>query len=425
MRLCVFEDSEVQFLEPLTLTRPAFDLRCGAYALLQRQRAHFTPDEVAVFVRPTLADLCKHLHPGIAVNDPAWLKPETTAFVNARWLAAAGRLDDLTSPRVALSGDQLAYAIVPAEQLGQADPVSLPEHLNRWKETLPRTTAGGWMMDYPWDLVERNAEMLCQDFPADGARPEARQLPPGVMVVGPSELFFIDPSATVEPNVVVNTTEGPVVIERDAVVQAFSRLEGPCYVGPGSLVVGGKIRASSIGPTCRVGGEVEATIIQGFSNKYHDGFLGHSYLGEWVNLAAGTQVSDLRNDYGRVSVTVHGRKVDTGLTKVGAFIGDHSKTGLTTLLNTGTVIGAFCTLLPSGRLLPRVIPSFCRCNQGQIQPRSDWREMLTTAAKVMGRRGQELTSAHTDLYITLFDQTAGQRKQVLRDSEQRLLRRSM
>jgi UDP-N-acetylglucosamine diphosphorylase/glucosamine-1-phosphate N-acetyltransferase len=243
--------------------------------------------------------------------------------------------------------------------------------------------------------------------------------------MGPRDQLGIDPTATVEPMVVANTTEGPVVIGHGAVIQAFSRLEGPCYIGPGCWVLGGKVKGSSIGPQCRIGGEVEYTIIQGYSNKYHDGFLGHSYLGEWVNLAAGTQVSDLRNDYAPVKVTIHGQKVDTGLTKVGAYIGDHSKTGLTALLNTGTVVGAFCNLLPTGRLLPRVLPSFCEYRQGQIQPRSDWREMLTTAAKVMQRRGRELTSAHTDLFNTLYDQTAPQRKQVLREGEYLALRKSM
>ena len=119
-------------------------------------------------------------------------------------------------------------------------------------------------------------------------------------------------------------------------------LHRPRHAGPG-----GKIRAgTTLGPDCRIGGEVEASIVQGHSNKYHDGFLGHAYVGEWVNLGAGTQNSDLRNDYGEVTVTVNGRLVRTGQTKVGCFLGDHTKTGLGTLLNTGTSVGVFCNLLP-------------------------------------------------------------------------------
>src|SRR5205823_10478880 len=123
--------------------------------------------------------------------------------------------------------------------------------------------------------------------------------------------------ALTEPLVVVDTTRGPVLVDRGAEVQAFSRLEGPCYVGPETQVLGARVRASSFGPQCRVGGEVEGTVLQGYSNKAHDGFLGHSYLGEWVNLGAGTQVSALRVDYGPISVTTAKQELHSGLMQVG------------------------------------------------------------------------------------------------------------
>ena len=120
--------------------------------------------------------------------------------------------------------------------------------------------------------------------------------------------------------VVADTTHGPVSIGPDAVVQAFTRLEGPCAVGAGSIIQAGtRIRGgTTIGPQCRIGGEIECSILLGHVNKYHDGFLGHSYLGEWVNLAAGTHTSDLRCDYQPVSAIVNGAQVPTGRTKVGA-----------------------------------------------------------------------------------------------------------
>src|SRR5262249_17973449 len=156
--------------------------------------------------------------------------------------------------------------------------------------------------------------------------------------------------------------------------------EGPCHVGPDTQVLGARIRASSFGPQCRIGGEVEATIVQGYSNKAHDGFLGHSYLGEWVNLGAGTQVSDLRNDYAPLTVSINGARVETGQMKLGAFLGDHTKTSIGTLINAGSVFGAFCQLLTSGTLLPRDVPSFCRYGQGELHERPDLRQLFTTAA---------------------------------------------
>ena len=228
----------------------------------------------------------------------------------------------------------------------------------------------------------------------------------------------------IEPLVVADTTGGPVVVAAGAVVTAFTRLEGPCFVGRGTHVLGAKVRAgTTLGPHCRIGGEIECSIVQGHSNKYHDGFLGHAYVGEWVNLGAGTSNSDLRNDYGEVTVTVNGRRIATGMSKVGCFLGDHTKAGLGTLLNTGTSAGVFCNLLPSGGLLPKYLPSFTSWWNAALVENADLPRQLATAATVMARRDAALTSDHAAVYHLLFEQTAAERRRALREAEQRRLRR--
>jgi hypothetical protein len=163
--------------------------------------------------------------------------------------------------------------------------------------------------------------------------------------------------------------------------------------------------------------------VQGHSNKYHDGFLGHSYVGEWVNLGAGTSNSDLRNDYGEVRMVADGRYLSTGQTKVGCFLGDHTKSGLGTLLNTGTNVGVFCNLLPAGTLLPKYVPSFCSWWNGTLTDNADLDRLLQTAATVMRRRGVAFTEAHAALYRHLFEETEPERRRVVPDAEQRRLRR--
>jgi UDP-N-acetylglucosamine diphosphorylase/glucosamine-1-phosphate N-acetyltransferase len=190
-------------------------------------------------------------------------------------------------------------------------------------------------------------------------------------------------------------------------------------------VFAAKIRAgTTLGPECRVGGEVEASILHGYSNKYHDGFLGHSYLGEWVNLGAGTHNSDLRNDYGEVTMIQRGSPVHTGMNKVGCFIGDHAKTGLGTLFNTGTNVGAFCNLLPAGRFAPKYAPSFTSWWNGSLREAFTLDQLLATAQIAMQRRGITLTQTHKALYGWLLEETEVERRQALRESEQRQLRRS-
>jgi UDP-N-acetylglucosamine diphosphorylase/glucosamine-1-phosphate N-acetyltransferase len=320
-------------------------------------------------------------------------------------------------------GEEVAYARLKADTTG-LDAVGVGSLLAQAKDTLPQRQAGGRVMRYLWDLVDYNAEAILEDA---GVWRRFRDLDSSktAAVVGTAADFLCEPSARIEPHVLVDTTRGPVLVDRDVVVQAFSRLEGPCYLGPKTQVFAARIRSGSIGPQCRIGGEVETSIVQGFANKYHDGFLGHSYLGEWVNFGAGTHTSDLRADYGNIAMPVNGRTIETGLIKIGAYVGDHTRTSIATLLNTGTVVGPFGMLITSGSLLPRLIPAFSRYSNGQLQERTDVRQIFASAATALERRGQEWTAAHADFYLSLFDQTAEIRGKVLRESEQRRLRRVM
>jgi UDP-N-acetylglucosamine diphosphorylase/glucosamine-1-phosphate N-acetyltransferase len=426
MRVCLFEDRGVANLEPLTCTRPAFDLLCGQSSLGSKQCRHFAPCGVGYLVRPLLADLLRAQHPATPVNDLAWLRAEPAVLVNGRWLPPPGVATDLNGPCVALIGDEVAYAVVGPDRLTYCSANTLDDCLEAWKGSLPHHAAGGRLISYPWDLLHLNGEQLCLEFQPGCHGCHSRATSPALpALVGPADRVLVDPTARVDPLVVFDTTQGPVVIDREAVVTAFSRLEGPCYVGPQTQVLGAKLRAeTTLGPACRVGGEVEASIVQGHSNKYHDGFLGHSYVGEWVNLGAGTQTSDLRNDYGEVAVTVNGRPLATGLNKVGCFIGDHAKAGLGTLFNTGTNVGVFANLLPAGTLLPKYVPAFASWWNGRLVDRADFPQLMQTAATAMGRRGQAFTEAHAALFRALYDQTAAERRRALREAEQRALRRS-
>jgi UDP-N-acetylglucosamine diphosphorylase/glucosamine-1-phosphate N-acetyltransferase len=425
MRVCLFEDRGAALLEPLTLTRPVFELRCGQMSLASKQVRFFAPCTTGALLRPWLAE-CFHLkQPDTPVNDLEWLRAEPVVLVNGRWLPPPGVVADLAGPCVALAGQEIAYAVLGPGQLAGCTLQTLEESLQTWKETLPQRPAGGTLVRHPWDLVEQNPTQLCQDFQQVRACASAGGFPDHLAVVGPRNRLLVDPTARIDPLVVVDTTAGPVLIDREAVVHAFTRIEGPCYIGAQTHVLGAKLRAgTSLGPCCRVGGEVEASILHGYSNKYHDGFLGHSYVGEWVNLGAGTSNSDLRNDYSEVTVILGGEPVKTGLSKVGCFLGDHTKTALGTLLNTGSNIGAFCNLLPAGPLAPKHVPPFTCWWNGSLRETKDLSGLLETAARVMERRRWAFTAAHAALYTGLFEATAAERRRALQEAEQRRLRRS-
>jgi UDP-N-acetylglucosamine diphosphorylase/glucosamine-1-phosphate N-acetyltransferase len=346
-------------------------------------------------------------------------------LVNGRWLPPAGTLPDDTGEHAAWIGQELAYAIVPPGLIRHALRENLEEFLARCARSLPRRSADGALLCRLWELVDNNANQVCLDFERWLSSRGASEYREPAGLVGPRARLWVDKSARLEPMVLADTTRGPVVIDEGAEITAFTRLEGPCYVGKQTHVLGAKIRAgTSIGPGCRVGGEVEASIFQGYVNKYHDGFLGHAYLGEWVNIGAGTQNSDLRNDYGEVLVAENGIPIKTGRNKVGCFIGDHTKTGIGTLLNTGGSIGVFCNLLPCGQYVPRHVPSFCGWSRGHPAENPSLDQLLQTATKVMARRGRLLGAELADLYRAVFAQTAVLRGKYLQVRESAEWRRS-
>jgi UDP-N-acetylglucosamine diphosphorylase/glucosamine-1-phosphate N-acetyltransferase len=420
MRIIVCEDAAVAQLGPLTQTRPVFDLRCGAVSLLERQKRCFAADEAVVLVRPEMAALARFLLPGVRVNDVPGRRDDVVV-VNGRWLAPESTPLEPGEACAGLAGDQVAFVSLPAAAAADLTPAAVGRLLEGGAR-LPGRAVGGRFINRPWDLVENNARALGQDERFWRTHRETA-LPAGPSVVGPADRVLIDPSAHVEPLVLIDATRGPVLVDAGAEVLAFSRLEGPCYVGPGTHVYAGRVKGSSFGPHCRIGGEVESSIVHGHSNKAHEGFLGHSYVGEWVNLGSGTQTSDLRNDYGKVSVTLNGQKVETGLLKVGSFVGDHTKTSIGTLFNTGSVAGPFGQLVTNGVLLPRNLPAFCQWSNGRVLERTDLAEMFGTARRMMARRSVEWTQAHEDFFLELYERTSGERRQLMRDSELRRLRR--
>jgi UDP-N-acetylglucosamine diphosphorylase/glucosamine-1-phosphate N-acetyltransferase len=208
----------------------------------------------------------------------------------------------------------------------------------------------------------------------------------------------------------LNAEDGPVYIDRDAIVMENAVVRGPAYIGPHAQVkMGGTLEAAAIGPWCKVGGEVHHAILHSYSAKAHAGFLGHSYLGRWCNIGADTNNSNLKNDYGSVSLydPVTRDFEDTGLQFLGLVMGDHSKCGINSMFNTGTVVGVFCNVYGSG-FPPRYIPSFAWGSpEGFVEYRLE--KALRVAEAVMARRDVALTDADRELLTYVFEHTAADR----------------
>jgi UDP-N-acetylglucosamine diphosphorylase/glucosamine-1-phosphate N-acetyltransferase len=414
MRVAFIEDSNAANFHPLTLARPVFELVCGQYSLRERVVRHCGVSEWGVFVRDYLADAYRQAHPEAHVNDFVWLSQATTVVVNGRWLPTADALrEEFRHESAGSCAGQPAFFTLEPFDAATVTQSGWEQSLWLMAQAQPAAKVRGMVLEYAWDLVRQNAAMLQEDFRLVSPRHPFAQLPQ-VAPIGPSENFHIAPSARIEPFVVLDASEGPITIGPGAVLEAFTRVAGPCHIGHGSRLYGANVRSgTTIGPYCRVGGEVDTSILHEHVNKYHVGFLGHSYVCPWVNLGALTTNSDLKNDYSHVRVPVGGESTDTGLTKMGCFIADHTKTAIGTLLNTGSSIGAMSMILPDGQLAPKHVPSFCKVVHGELTEGIDLEQALRTARVAMERRNCELTAAEERLWRRLYVQTRVERENAI------------
>jgi UDP-N-acetylglucosamine diphosphorylase/glucosamine-1-phosphate N-acetyltransferase len=362
--------------------------------------------------RPYLSDLLRQQNPGIPVN----IVPASSClFLNGRVIP-----DESFTAQIPLNGEDAVYVqgdtIVAARVSGSA--------MDRLRTALPhvpgapdfdgiaRREVKVKKVDYPWDLVNANGEEIAADFrvlTAGIPKKIAGYMHEGVFLVNP-DAIFIEEGATVKPGVVLDAEQGPIYIGKNALIFPNVTIEGPACVGEGSRIkAGAKIyECTSIGPVCKVGGEVESSIVHSFANKQHDGFLGHAYLGMWVNLGADTNNSDLKNNYGHVRVTINGEQVDSGSVFAGLFMGDHSKSAINTMFNTGTVVGISSNVFGAG-FPPKSIPSFAWGGAGEMSV-YDLERSLDVARRVMGRRNAVMSEVEEKVFRHVFELTQEERR---------------
>ena len=408
---------------PIALSRPIFDMRIGMGSLGEKLIARIAPTDVACFVPDYMADVVRE-RTGGTVNDPGSLAGDDLVLVDGRIKAHEFSPPSEGGSSVAVDDDgNLVCARIAKDDLAKLDTGSIEALCASAARQLEKVDAPArWQ--YVWDLVLENPEQIAMDFKAAGRSGIEGTVEEPNAIRGSRDDVFIARGAEVHPMVVLDASEGPIYLDEDVEVQPFTRIEGPCYVGKKSMLLAAKCREGmSIGPVCRVGGEVEESLIHGYSNKYHDGFLGHAYVGEWVNLGAMTTNSDLKNDYGPVAVSLDGGKpIDTGSTKVGSMIGDHVKTSIGVLLNTGAYVGGMSLIVAHGKPLPKYIPEFSWMIDGIVTKGFGRKKLYETAKAAMPRRKKAWTDTEQAMWEAIFEMTAPQRNPMIDRGKRQMLR---
>ena len=401
MIIYLFENnSEALNLEPLSHTRPLFDLRCGAFTVLERVCLEFPDARIGLFVREELADVVRERHPEMEVN-PGHV--ETALWLNGRALWRKSVVDTMLTFQNTMFFAQkdfvgaVLYGDAGEKWLNRGGPLTAQP-----PASLEREDISVECPVYLWDYVHTNGEAITADSVLFDLGGSEGTIDSGVHRLNETQLY-IGSGSRVKAGTVLDAEDGPVIIGQEVTVLPGAYLQGPLVIGDGCLIKAGAriYGGTTIGPGCKIGGEVTESIFQSWSNKQHDGFIGHAFIGEWVNLGADTNNSNLKNNYTHVKVSVNGEVIDSGSLFVGLFMGDHSKTGINTMFNTGTAVGPGSNIVGYG-FPPSTIFSFSWIVNGRR--RTHLIEKFMAAARTAKRRrNQHISPAEKQFYKWLFD----------------------
>ncbi len=409
--ICIFEDIKYQQLQPLTFFRPVYHLRCGILSLHRKIRRNYPNIGVELNTRDYLRSLIKQNYPDEIVRH---IKSENTLFLNGRIL-----VDDDFHKSIPFEGkDELfvSGSTFVGARLSGKNLQSLNESLKNVLAIsdfpdLPKKEIDVRVIEYPWDLIKYNQEELISDYKklSDTNKNQIENYS-SLHFINPRDIF-INKNVTIKPGAILDAEDGPIFIGENAKILHNATIQGPAFIGQHSIVkMGATIyHNTSVGKVSKVGGEIEDTIIHSYSNKQHNGFLGNSYLGSWVNLGAGTTNSDLKNNYGNIRTFINNQSVDTGRQFVGLTMGDHSKASINTSFNTGAVVGVSSNVF-GGTFPPKYLPSFSWGGSEAVTT-YDIDRSIEVAERVMERRNVIMTDIDKELFKKVFELTVDERRQ--------------
>jgi UDP-N-acetylglucosamine diphosphorylase/glucosamine-1-phosphate N-acetyltransferase len=402
--ICLFEDEKWFNLNPLVFFIPTYELRCGILTLKKKIEKYFVGDKVLIHSRRYLAEtIIGQLYTNI-LFDPYY--SEDWILINGRVIADAQlvkMINELKEDCILMNDD-----IVIAARLGRERVKQLFAAASEFPDFgklsgIPVKNVNTKYLAYPWDLIKFNGEEIISDYKLLSTNAENNMKNFEGVTFHNRNQVFLGNRCEIEPYVYISAAKGPVVIADNVKIYSHSSIEGPAYIGHNSMI---KTHTSiynntSIGPVSKVGGEIENSIIHSYTNKQHYGFLGHSYLGQWINLGAGTSNSDLKNNYSNIRVKHNNVEIDTGMTFLGALIGDYTKTAIGTRFTTGSLIGTCCNII-SDESVPKSLPSFTwLCNGKHSEYELD--KIMETTKVVYSRRGIIFTDGDRKLLREVYN----------------------
>ncbi len=403
MYLCLFEDAFSDHLRPVSETRAVFDIRLGSSTLAQYLRRQFPDLHPALKVRSYLVGTMTESYPGVPVNEPLFAG---TLFLNGRisFLPAEviQRLrkaaQDGEAKRIFMQDGFVVAAWLPNPSDVVLDQNTLTP--SAFRDAPLEAVEGVHFLNRLWHMLVELPEFIARGFVQAG---NFGKIHPAAILVEPDRIFVAE-GAKVHAGAILAADTGPIILDRGAEVCEGAVVKGPCYIGQHSRVnMTARIDTTAIGPGCKIGGEVHAATFQANSNKAHDGYVGNSYIGQWCNIGADSNTSNLKNDYGNIRLynVALQRYELSGQQFLGTIMGDHTKCGINTMFNTGTVIGTFCNLYGGG-YQRNYVSSFSWGSPAEMYMPYKLEKALRVAEAVFARRNKRMSPADLHMLQTIY-----------------------
>lgn len=385
MQISFFEDSICNHFKPLTLTRPVWDLRIGVLTIYKKWKKTLNPELIHWETSPYIQQ---------AFTPPILKDGSPRYFINSRFLPTKELVDALENLK---ENESLYFEDTLVAQYSK-------KALDFTPSKIKRLDFKPIFIEYLWDMLKFNGDQISTDISLFEISSKSRKAIADTIITNKDNIYISD-SATIEPGVILMADKGPIFIGDNATIEAGAIIKGPAAVCNGATVkMTARIYdATTIGPVCKVGGEVSHSIFHSYTNKAHDGFVGNSIFGQWCNMGADSNTSNLKNNYGFVRIQDWETREPyrVGFQFFGTVMGDHSKTSINCMLSTGTTCGISSNIFNSG-FPPKYIPSFTWMD-GVENPEFRFKKALEVMKAMMARRHIELTPAYEKMVRHIYD----------------------
>jgi UDP-N-acetylglucosamine diphosphorylase/glucosamine-1-phosphate N-acetyltransferase len=413
MQICIFEDTNYSNFEPMVFSRPVYDLFCGIDSLKEKIVRSYGEVKVSLHCRPYLTEIVQHYNPDYLVNK---IEDSECLFINGRLLAP----ENLSELLPLMPAEDKVYVNEETVIAAYLSGSNLQKKINYLNDLFSITDFNGLPIkildlkcaNYLWDLINQNGDQITEEFTYlknSSKENHLDKIEPSVHILNKKNVF-IGNNVTIRPGTVLDASNGPIIISDEVFIYPNAVLEGPCFIGASTKIKSGSVicRNTSIGKFCKIGGEVDQSIFMDYSNKQHSGFIGHSYIGSFVNLGADTNNSDLKNNYSKIKIQLSGKEIHSDSQFLGLMIGDHSKSAINTMFNTGTVVGFSSNIFTPG-FPEKYVPSFTWGGNDSSKV-YDIKKAIETAKIVMNRRNLDFSSKDEFLFNTIFELTQNDRE---------------